>query len=250
MWSAMVLTMLLSSTWAQDKSATAPEPVHASEEKFNLLFYTRMIRSAGGQFRIDQSFVSNFTLNRWLRLELGLRHGERSGKFLAYDGYKIELQTKSFFKTVRFLARMSDKISDYPRPSYAESNYLLIAEGKYSLSRSFTLMGALGSVWSTHRDNTTDGLPAMKGAGDPYLTYKAGLRYHLKDKGFLEATTGSYDVFNPYALDSPFVQLAFDYELTHRWTLYSYFRHQYDWHTRAALNEFLCVGARLHFFKA
>jgi len=236
-------------TLAQDKPATAPEDVHAPVEKLNLLFYTRMIRSADGQFRMDESLVSNFKLSPWLRLELGLRHGERSGKFLAYDGYKVELQTKSFFKIVRFVARMSDKISDYPAPSYAESNYLLIAEGKYPVSHAFTVMGALGTVWSTHRDNTTDGLPAMKGAGDPYLTYKAGLRYHLKDKGFLEATTGSYDVFNPYALDSPFVQLAFDHEISHRWTFYSYFRHQYDRHTGAALNDFLCLGVRLHFFR-
>lgn len=233
---------------AQEKPAMEPVAVHGGEEKLNVLFYTRMIRSANGQFRLDQSVVSNFKLSPWLRLELGLRHGERSGEFLACDGYKVELQTKSFFKIVRFVARMSDKISDYPAPSYAESNYLLIAEGRYPVSRAFTVLGAVGSVWSTHRDNTTDGLPAVKGAGDPYLTYKVGLRYHL-EKGFLEATAGSYDVFNPYALDSPFVQLAFDYEISHRWTFYSYFRHQYDWNTGAALNEFLCLGARLHFFK-
>ena len=249
MWGAIVLSLPVFQTWAQDKPATESGSVHAPEEKLNLLFYTRIIQSADGQFRIDQSLVSNFKLSPWLRLELGLRHGERSGKFMAYDGYKVELQTKSFFRIVRFVARMSDKISDYPTPSYAESNYLLIAEGKYPVSHAFTVLGALGTVWSTHRDNTTDGLPAVKGAGDPYLTYKVGVRYHLKDRGFLEATAGSYDVFNPYALDSPFVQLALDYEISHRWTFYSYFRHQYDWHTGAARNEFLCVGVRLHFFK-
>jgi len=247
-WGVAVLLLPGFRTWGQDGPATETKAVHV-DEKLNLLFYTRMIRSADGQFRIDQSIVSNFKLSPWLRLELGVRHGERSGKFMAYDGYKVELQTKSFFKIVRLVARMSDKISDFPAPSYAESNYLLIAEGKYPVSHAFTVLGALGTVWSTHRNNTTDGLPAVKGVGDPYLTYKVGLRYHLKDKGFLEATTGSYDVFNPYALDSPFVQLAFDYEISHRWTFYSYFRHQYDRHSGDALNEFLCLGARLHFFR-
>jgi len=243
-WFTGILLLPYFTAIAQDEMR--PEP---AQEKMNLLFYTRLIRNANGQIRMDQSVVSNFRLVPWLKLELGLRHGERPGKFMAYDNYKAELQTKSFFKTVRFVARVSDRINDYPKPTYTDTNYLLIAEGKVSISHAFTALVAAGNVWTRHRDNTTDGLPATQGVKDSFFTYKLGLRYTLRNKGFFEATAGSYDVFNPYLLDSPFMQLSFDHEMSRRWTFYSYFRHQYDWHTGATLNDFLGLGARLHFFK-
>ena len=74
---------------------------------------------------------------------------------------------------------------------------------------------------------------------------KIGLRYALKDKGFLEASYGAYDVFNPYLLYSPFTQANFDYEINKRWAFYSYFRYQFYQSLDTPLNYFTAFGAKL-----
>jgi hypothetical protein len=72
------------------------------------------------------------------------------------------------------------------------------------------------------------------------------LRYLVKSNGFLEAVYGSYDVFNPYGINSPFAQLGGDYELTDKCSLMGYFRYQYNYNVFTPLNYFLCLGLVFH----
>jgi hypothetical protein len=225
----------------------AQQPDSVSEDKISLLIYTRIISDANGNWRIDQNIVPNFRLNSWLKLELGIRHGETTNQFGAYYHYKIELQTRSFWKKVNFIARMSDNVVDYTNPDYRRSNYLFIAESKLPLSKSCVALAAFGYVYSSTQNNARDGLPNVdEGKGNNYPTYKAGLRYLIQDKGNLDLVVGSYDVFNPYLLVSPFTQAGFDYEMAKRTTLYSYFRYQFDHQIDVPLNYFLGIGVRLH----
>jgi len=231
-------------------SAQQPDSVNEPpREKISLLVYARVITDANGNWRIDQNIVPNFRLNRWLKLELGVRHGETTNQFGAYYHYKLELQTKSFWKKVRFVARMSDNVVDYTTPDYRRSNYLFIAESKLPLSKSWIILAAFGYVYSSTQNNSQEGLPNIDaGKGNNYPTYKAGLRYLIRDKGNLDLVVGSYDVFNPYLLVSPFTQAGFDYEITKRTALYSYFRYQFDHQIDIPLNYFLGAGVKLHLF--
>lgn len=214
-------------------------------DRVTLLLYMRVIRDVNGNVRMDQNIVPNFKLNQWLRLEVGLRHGERPEQFASYNHYKLELQTKSFWKTVRFLARLSDNVIEFPQPQYVKSNYLFIAEGKRKISRTLTALLAYGYVFTYQENNVNQAEPVTTGAANNYPTYKIGLRYALKDKGFLEASYGAYDVFNPYLLSSPFTQATFDYEIGRRWTFYSYFRYQFYQSLDTPVNYFTAFGAKL-----
>jgi len=216
----------------------------------SLLIYARIITDANGNWRIDQNVVANFRLNHLLKLELGVRHGETTNQFGAYYHYKIELQTRSFWKKIRFIARLSDNVVDYTTPDYRRSNYLLIAESKWPLTKSWVALAAFGYVYSSIQNNSQEGLPNIdEGKGNNYPTYKATIRYLIRDKGNLDLVVGSYDVFNPYLLVSPFTQVAFDYEFTRKTALYSYFRYQFDHEIDIPLNYFLGIGVRINFMK-
>jgi len=214
-------------------------------DKITVLMYVRVIRDANGNIRMDENIAPNFRLNKWLRLEFGIRQGERPQQFGSYNHYKVELQTKSILKAVRFLARLSDNIIEYPVPQYVKSNYLFIAEGKHRISHSFTALVSYGYVFTFQQNNINQAEPVTKGVANNYPTYKIGLRYALKDKGFLEASYGAYDVFNPYLLSSPFTQATFDYEINKRWAFYSYFRYQFYQSLDTPLNYFTAFGAKL-----
>jgi hypothetical protein len=217
-------------------------------DKLMLLIYSRIISDNNGNVRIDENFVPNIRLNKLLKLELGIRQGERPQRFDSYYHYKIELQTKSFWKMVRFIARLSDNVIKYPSPNYAKSNYLFIAESKFPLSKSFVALVAGGYVFTRQQNNTTDGLPSVNtGDRNDYPTFKLAIRYLLRDRGFVEAVYGAYDVFNPYLLTSPFLQTTFEYEITERTELYSYFRYQYNSSLAQPLNDFIGLGVKLHF---
>ncbi|GHN01960.1 hypothetical protein WSM22_34490 [Cytophagales bacterium WSM2-2] len=213
-----------------------------------MLLYTRTISDSHGNVRLDQNIVPNFRLNPWLKLELGLRHGETTKLFDAYFHYKVELQTKFFWKKIRLIARLSDNVVKYTSPGYKKSNYLWIAESRVPLSKSFMLLAAGGYVFSYQHDNVFDGYPSVNsGTPNNYPTYKLTVRYTFNQKGYAEITYGAYDVFNPYLLTSPFTQAAFEYDFSEKYTLYSYFRYQYDHQIDAPLNDFLGLGVRIHF---
>ncbi len=210
-----------------------------------MLLYARVISDASGNVRVDQNIVPNFRLNNWLRVEAGVRFGERPQKFDSYYHYKLELQTKSFWKTVRFFGRLSENVIQYPMPVYAKSNYLIVAELKRPVAHSLVAMLAWGYVFSAQQNNSLDAIPATTGSVSGYPTYKIALRYLLGDKGFIEAVYGAYDVFNPYVLSSPFLQTSFEYELGERTALYSYFRYQYNSAITTPLNDFIGLGVKL-----
>ena len=79
-------------------------------DKITLLTYARVISDAKGNLRADENVVGNFKLINWLKLEAGYRQGERPHSFDSYYHYKFELQTKSFWKTVRVIGRISDNV--------------------------------------------------------------------------------------------------------------------------------------------
>jgi hypothetical protein len=83
-------------------------------DKITLLTYVRAISDNKGNIRVDENIVGNFKLINWLKLEAGIRQGERPKNFDSYYHYKLELQTKSFLKILRIIARVSDNVINYP----------------------------------------------------------------------------------------------------------------------------------------
>jgi len=216
-------------------------------DKISLLLYSRIISDSKGNIRIDENIVPNFKLNNWLRLELGLRQGERPQRFDSYYHYKVELQTKSFWEILRLIARMSDNVIKYPSPDYVKSNYLLIAESKWPLSKKIVALAAAGYTFSFQKNNSQESAPVInQGDKNNYPVFKFAFRYLLNEKGFIEAVYGSYDVFNPYLLTSPFMQISSEYELGKRFDLYLYYRYQYNNSVDVPLNDFLGIGVKLY----
>ncbi len=220
--------------------------IERKPDKISLLLYSRIISDSKGNLRIDENIVPNFKLNNWLRLELGLRQGERPQRFDSYYHYKVELQTKSFWKKLRFIARLSDNVIKYPAPDYVKSNYLVIAESKWPLSQNFVALAAAGYNFSFQKNFSQETTPLInEGDKNNYPVFKLALRYLLNEKGFIEAVYGSYDVFNPYLLTSPFVQISSEYEIGARSDLYLYYRYQYNNSLDVPLNDFLGIGVKL-----
>jgi hypothetical protein len=184
-----------------------------------------------------------------LRGEVGIRQGERPQRFDSYYHYKVELQTKNLWKRVRIIARLSDNVIKYPLPVFSRSNYLLFAEGRFPLTDKFSLLTAYGFVSSYTRSGSQEAIPSAIGSGNSYSTWKLALRYAFTHRGHAQAVWGAYDVFNPYVLQSPFLQLDLEHELTERLALYSYVRYQYDHQLSLPLNNFLGLGVRVHVVK-
>ncbi len=232
------------------KAEKAGSPARKTEV-VSLLLYSRTIVDVHGNVRFDQNVVPTFRLNRTLKLQVGFRLGERPRNFDAYYHYKVELQTRQFWNTVRFLARMSTNVIENPGPDggvpYTRSNYLGVAEGRYPLSKKFLFVGGLGYVYTFQKDNNLDGLPVVDGVRKTHLIYKAALHYEFSERGFVGAAFGTYDVFNPYNLNEPFAQVDCEYDISERSTLYTYFRYQEAGHFNEPLNSFIGLGVRLHF---
>jgi len=233
---------------AQKVDSTQRVPVKKDAEgtrDASWLIYARMIRDTHGNIRIDENIVPRFRMNAWLYVEPGIRIGET--KTGSYAHYKIELGTKSFWRIVRIFARMSDNIIAYESPHFRRTNYLTVAESIWPLSRSFSITAAVGQVYSRQVDNSLEGWPSLsRGTHNNYWVYKAAVRYHVQARSALEVALGSYDVFNPYLPESPFLQASFDYDITGTAALYSYFRYQYNQYVRQPANDFLGIGVRLH----
>ena len=217
---------------------------HALGQNTEWLLYTRTIRDANGNFRFDQNVVPNIKINNVLRLELGVRHGETAQAFDAYYHYKIELQTKSFWKTLRFVARLSDNILKAPTV-YSRSNYLAIAESRFKLNAKFTVLVGAGSVAQFQHDNVKDARPLFSGNGKIFPTYRLTVRHHASERWFVDAVYGAYDTFNPYPPLSPFLQIDSEYDLIRHVSLYGYFRYQFNHHINTPENDFLGLGIRL-----
>ena len=219
------------------------------EDIITLWLYERVIWDAMGNVRYDENIVSNFKMNQWLRAEAGFRTGHRPEKFDSYYHYKLELQTKSFWQTVRFFVRLSNDVNQ-SAPVYSRSYYLAVAEVRRPFSKSFSFLAAWGQVLATQRNNSLDGMPSLTGTQTNYTAYKIGVRYTLRENGFVEATCGNYDVFNPYIPSNSFLQTHFEYDISRRTSLTSNLRYQFDHDIGTPLSYFIIVGVRLHFAKS
>ena len=217
------------------------------EDKMTLSLYERVIWDAQGNVRYDENIVSNFKLNSWLRGEGGIRFGHRPQKIDSYYHYKLELQTKSFWQTVRFFVRLSNDINK-STPVYARSYYLAVAEARRPVSKSFSFLAAWGQVLATQRDNSSDAAPSFSGTQTNYMAYKVGLR-HTGENGFVEAMVGNYDVFNPYMPSNSFLQMHFERDLSKRVSFTSNLRYQFNTSLNKPLSYFIIAGVRLHFTK-
>jgi hypothetical protein len=218
-------------------------------DKLRLLPYVRVICDAKGSVRADENLVLNYRLLNWLKVEAAFRWGERPTNFNSYCHYKLEFQTKSFWKTVRVVARISDNIINFPAPAYRKTNELFAIETKFPFGSRFQGLASGGYVFSTQQNNVPDALPTGTGQQANYPIFKLSVRYLLQEKGFVEVVFGSYDVFNPYEINRPFFQLATEYELSHVCTLYSYLRYQYDYNVVKPYNYFLGLGLMFHLMK-
>jgi hypothetical protein len=225
-----------------EKEQSKPGLVH-------LTTYMRIISSSNGSFRTDENVVTNFRLGNLLRVEAGIRFGQRPGHLDSYYHYKLELQTKLFWKVVRLVARISDNVINYPSPVYRKTNELFAIETKFPLSHSLQVLACGGFLFSSQQNSVTDALPTSSGTQSNYPVFKLSLRYLVKNKGFLEAVYGSYDVFNPYGINSPFAQIGGDCELTDKCSLMGYFRYQYNYNVFTPNNYFLGLGLVFHLVK-
>jgi hypothetical protein len=232
-----------------NKDTLPSKKEQSQSDKISLLTYMRVISDSKGSVRTDENIVPKFKLLNWLKLELGFRYGERPQYFNSYYHYKIELQTKSFWKTVRLIARISDNVISFPYPSYRKTNELFVVETKYKLAPMLQCIAAGGYVFSTQQNNDTRALPTSQGNQTNYPVFKLAIKYLLKDKGHVEIVYGSYDVFNPYEINRPFTQIGWEYELAHSCSLYSYARYQYDYNVFKAYNYFLGLGVIIHLLK-
>lgn len=227
------------------KQSTETTP-KKKEDKLLLSLYERVIWDVNGNVRYDENIVSNLKLNDWLRAEGGFRLGHRPQKFDSYYHYKLELQTKSFWKTARIFIRLSNDVNQ-SAPKYARSYYIAVTELRRPLSKSFSVLAAFGHVIATQRDNLQDGTPSFSGTKTDYNAYKVGLRYSLRDKGFVEAMCGNYDVFNPYQPSNSFLQTHFEYELSKRVLWTSNLRYQFDSRLDQPLGYFIIAGVRIRY---
>lgn len=252
----MLTTVSASAQLAENSDSlrsTTPARKPERTETVSLLLYNRVILDANGNVRFDQNVVPTFRLNNLFNLQIGFRIGERPHDFSSYYHYKVELQTKQFWNSVRFLARMSNNIIKDPGPDggvpYTKSNYLGVAEGRYPLSEKFRLVGGVGYLYSFKKDNKPGGFPTTNGSQNNHIIYKAALHYEFNPRGFVGAAFGTYDVFNPYNLNEPFAQVDCEYDFSERSTLYTYYRYQEAGHFNEPLNSFICLGIRLHFYR-
>lgn len=213
-----------------------------------LLVYIRGISSTNGSKRADENIVANIKFAKWLRFEPGIRFGERPQHLDSYYHYKLELQTKSFWKISRLIARISDNVVNFPSPSYRKTNEVFAIENRLPIGKRFLCLINGGYVFSAQQSKMPDVLPTTKGTISNYPVFKLALCYFYK-KGMLELAYGSYDVFNPYFYNSPFFQLTFDHELSKLCAFYSYFRYQYNNDVFNPANYFTCVGIRFHLVK-
>jgi len=233
-----------------DSSQAWSKPeVRRVPDKFSLLLYARVISDAHQNYRTDENVVANFKLNRLLRIEAGIRQGERPGRFDSYFHYKLEVQTKSFWKTVRVIARVSDNVIKYPAPVFSKSNFLMVAEARIPIAHRFSALVAGGYVYSFQRPDNQEASPSINGTMNSYPTYKLAIQYELIGKGHIGLVYGAYDVFNPYLIESPFVQVDSEFELSRRVGFYGYFRYQFDKSFLVPLNDFLGFGVRVHVIK-
>ena len=218
-------------------------------DKITLLIYARIISDAKGNVRADENVVGNFKVIDWLKVEAGVRQGERPHHFDSYYHYKLELQTKSFWKTVRVITRISDNVINFPTPSFRKTNELVAVEVKHLISKHFMVFAAGGYLFSSQQNKEPDALPTNKGIQNNYPIFKLAVKYIINEKGHLELVYGSYDVFNPYLLNQPFGQLTANFDLSELCTFYSYLRYQYNNNVFTPNNYFFAAGIMFHLVK-
>ncbi|CAN5309177.1 hypothetical protein BH10BAC4_BH10BAC4_03350 [soil metagenome] len=220
----------------------------------SILTYVRVIQDASGNIRFDENFIPVFKLNKWVNLELGLRHGSQTyqtsqaTQYGAYDHYKIELQTKRV-KSFRVIARLSDNVIRNPTPHYSRSNYVFAIDARPKISNSFTAVLAYGYVFSYQQNDKLDAVPLLSGNETNYPIFKIGLQYNLWNKGRIGFDYGSYDTFNPYLLKDPFTQITFDYELSKRVSFYSFYRREFLNTYGNIFNRFFTAGVMIRMEK-
>jgi len=253
-WCIMLFVTLFSlDANAQKSNAAKGDSLSVKEQqtksdKITLTTYVRVISDANGNKRADENFVGNFKLINWLRLEAGFRQGQRPGHLDSYYHYKLELQSKYLWKLVRIIGRISDNVINYPTPSYRKTNKLFALELRVPLSKKIKILAGGGYVFSSQQYDMPDALPTSLGIQNNYPIFRFALRYAIK-KGYVEAVYGSYDVFNPYGINTPFTQVDGEYELSRLCTLTSFFRYQYNYDLFRPNNYFLGVGLVFHLVK-
>jgi len=238
-------TLLFDYAYSQKKDTTVVNCNNIlTNHQVNILLYARCIVDAEENKRLDENIVGNLKLLSWLNVEGGFRQGERSVIGNSYYHYKIEAQITPFKKAIKVITRLSDNVISYPLP-YRKTNYLSAVEGKYSIFKKTSINGGLGYVRSFTKNNSLDALPTSKGIKNNSVIFKIAIHYSIQGENSLEIAYGTYDVFNPYALNQPFTQVVVDKELTKRCFLYSYYRYQFNKTIFAPYNHFFCIGFRI-----
>ena len=88
--------------------------------------------------------------------------------------------------------------------------------------------------------------PVTRGMHNNSVMFKLAVKYNFMNKAALEAAYGSYDVFNPYSLNTPITQLSGEYELTSALSFTSYVRYQYQYNLFRPYNYFFSIGIVYH----
>ncbi|MBS1651812.1 MAG: hypothetical protein JSU07_07375 [Bacteroidetes bacterium] len=227
---------------------TPKDSIQKQSKNASLVFiiYNRLINIKGenGTWRNDQNVVANFKTTRFLRTELGLRTGQRPEDINSYFQYKIEVQSIKFLNHFKVFARMSQNLQYFPSPQFYRTNYMVVLNSKWNLSKHIILSLAFGQLVNYKTENSLDMLPNSSGKFNYFPIYKASLAYKIK-KSLIECVYGNYDVFNPYRINQAFFQIDGDYEPNEVWTIFSYLRYQYNNSIENPLNAFFAIGIKL-----
>ncbi len=246
----IVLLSFCSLRMASQKQDSLPKNNRRPEDKLRLSLYERFIANRNGLLRTDQNLVANFRIYKWLRADLGIRSGERiSPRNTSYSAYKLELQTRYFNGTTRALVRLSNNIIGYLDPKLRRTNQLFALENRVPLGSRLQALVGCGYVFPYTQYHSQSSLPLINSNSlNPYPIFKMTLKYFsAKKDGFIEYTFGSYDVFNAYELNRPFMQVAFEKDLNEKMQLFGYYRYQMDGTLMMYYNNFLSVGLVYHF---
>ena len=218
-----------------------------NQTHFRITTYVRSISNKNIN-RFDENLLTNYTLKNGVKIELGFRFGNTSKNSPNnnYYNYKFEVQTKEFFNKIKFIARISNNLNFYTYPSLKLTNYMFISEYK-KIKNSFQYTIGLGYLISFEQSNTINFKPSVLGTINQYPIFKISTRYAPSVNDFFELAFGSYDIFNPYEINKPFLQTNYERKKNKYIHFFSYFRYQYVNVITRPNNYFVGLGVNFKF---
>lgn len=202
--------------------------------------YAREVISPRGPDFLDFTGLYDSTYFRWMTIQGGLRVSE-SEQRLGRWGYKLELTSGAFlsyFKASVRLTRLNDYVPDATRRTFLMQRLL----GDFQPFEEVTLRTSLGLAEFYTSTGGSTVLPVPGGV--PTLTPIVGLTLTYHDEPAARAyslTYANFDVFDPYPIDQPFVQIEADQDVD-GWRLFGYARYRWSHQFQNFHSLYLSLG--------